>query len=216
MVTHPFRIANRARLADDGKEDLGELNTNTPEQSAATAIDQVREAAREAGWNEGFEAGRETAYDEARAEIASFVRALQTRLAEADADKSRIADYLSEAVCDLGIQLAEALLGGNATFDRSAIFSDVIMEARQEAAGRGVVVCRAHPVTLARMSSLLAGLECQPDETMKEGGIEVAIASGETGEILARWDARIERQIRALRGLAEKSRRRGQFLKESA
>ncbi len=42
---------------------------------------------------------------------------------------------LSEAVCDLGIPLAEALLDGNANGDQSAIFSAVITEARQEAAG---------------------------------------------------------------------------------
>lgn len=215
-MTHPFRIANRARLADDGGEDLGECDANRPEQAVKGEIERARQAAHEAGWKQGFDAGREAAYDEARAEIASLIRALQTRLTEADAEKGRIADYLSEAVCDLGVQLAEALLDGNANFDRSAIFSDVITEARQEAAGRGVVVCHAHPMTLAHMSGLLAGLECRPDETMKEGGIEVMIVSRDTSEILARWDARIERQILALRGLAPKSKSRGQFLRESA
>ncbi len=216
MVTHPFRIANRARLADDEAEALGQFDANTPEQAANAEIEQARQVAHEAGWKQGFDAGRKAAYDEAREEIASLVGALQTRLAEAEAEKSRIGDYLSEAVCDLGVQLAEALLDGNANFDRSAIFSDVITEARQEAAGRGVVVCHAHPMTLAQISGLLVGLECQPDETMKEGGIEVTIVSRDTSEILARWDARIERQILALRGLAPKSKRRGQFLRESA
>ncbi len=83
------RIANRARRADDGGEDLGEFAANTSEQAVKAEIEQARQAAHEARWKQGFDAGQGAAYDEARAEIASLIRTLQTGLTEADAEKSR-------------------------------------------------------------------------------------------------------------------------------
>ncbi len=212
MVAHSFRIVPVHQ--EDGEETGGA--TSAPGLVAAGIpvpdLDEERRAARGAGWEEGFAAGRaagtEAAHQEARTEVASLIKSLQTRIMETDAEKEKIAVYLSEAVCDLGVRLAETLLAGTAMFDRSAILADIVEEAQRDASGRGIVVCRAHPATLERMAVLLAGLECQPDETMQESGMDITIVSEETEEILVRWDARVERQIAALRNLAPKSKRK--------
>lgn len=220
MVTHPFRIVPLCQAGGEETKKATPAAASATTERPALDLEEERRAARNAGWEEGFAVGRtagtEAAHQEARTEIASLISALQARIVETDAEKQKIAVYLSEAVCDLGVRLAEALLAGNAVFDRSAIFADIVKEAQQDAVGRGTVVCRAHPATLARMSALLVSIECRPDEVMKEDSMDVTIVSEKTEEILVRWDARVERQIAALQNLVPNGKRKGQPARKAA
>lgn len=206
MKRHPFYLPEPEAVVPDeavsGVVDESVSETDAEDEAdharqQQEELDRFRDEARREGVEQGFEKGI--------ADARSMVEPLVARLKEAiDAVEASLAEgkaTVAERIRDLGVDLAEALVGTPGVLDRADLLKNLLQEAEDEKSGKAHVVCRLHPDTAEHFGSLLADVRIERDETLEPGGVIVETRNADTRQAVNRWDASIERQIESLRGL---------------
>jgi flagellar assembly protein FliH len=183
---------------------VGESSGASPEQLASDVLERAAaEAAalREAARAEGYEAGRA----EARAELEPAAAALQQAIMAVQADVVDRADRLEAHAVDLGLSLAEKVLGGALAVQPERVVETV------RSALRGIVereritiLVSPEDLDLVRdsISDVLGSLggvehcEVQAERRVGRGGCVVRTADGDV-------DARIETKLQRAREVIE-------------
>lgn len=210
MKRHPFYLPEPETVVPDeavsGVADESVSETDAEDEAdharqQQEELDRLRDEAR----REGVEQGRRQGFEKGIADARSMVEPLEARLKEAiDAVEASLAEgkaMVAERIRDLGVDLAEALVGTPGVLDRADLLKNLLQEAEDERSGKAHVVCRLHPDTAEHFGSLLADVMIERDETLEPGGAIVETRNADTRQAVNRWDASIERQIESLRDL---------------
>ena len=163
--------------------------------AANAEAESIREQARVVGHAEGYEAGR----GDAAAQYAPAVQALATVLAEAQAERERVAEQMEEAAVHLGLQIADKALTGAITAQPDRVV-DVVRGALRCLVERERVTILVHPEDLPIVREAVDGLvqqlggmehlDVQEERRVQRGG---AIVRSTTGEIDARIETKLDR-----------------------
>jgi flagellar biosynthesis/type III secretory pathway protein FliH len=164
-------------------------------ESARAEAQMIRDAAREEGFQQGLQMGR----DEAAAQTAPAAQALATALAEIAAERERVADEIEAAAVDLAIEIAQKAIAGAMDVDPTRVV-DVVRGALRCLVERERVTILVHPEDLPlvreQVDSLVRQLggiehcEVQEERRVPRGG---AMVRSQTGEIDARISTKLER-----------------------
>ena len=170
----------------------------TPDEELALAraeADQLRQAAREQGYQEGFASGHAHALEEAHAGAAALAEAGVALRAEAAAAASRLED---EAV-QLALSLAEKIVAA-ALAVQPELVVDVVRHALRGVVERERLTVLVNPADLPLVSGAMAGVqaelggidhwEVQAERRVARGGAVVRHAHG---DVDAQLDAKYER-----------------------
>ncbi len=154
----------------------------------------LRARAAQEGRAEGVRLGRE----EASAELAPAVAALEAALAEARALRDAIVEQAEARAAELALAIAEKVVGGALEAEPERVIDVVRGALRGLLESDRIVVC-VHPddvelVRAAGLGSPDAHVEVHPERRVARGGALVRTAVGEV-------DARIERKLDAVRAL---------------
>jgi flagellar biosynthesis/type III secretory pathway protein FliH len=169
--------------------------------AAEAEADRVRDEARTAGHDEGFEAGRSEALAQLAPSIATAVAALSAvRTLEADAS-----DRVERQAVDLALEVAERVVAGTIAASPERLF-DIVRGALRTIIERERVTLLVHPEDLdlmrdgvAEVTGALGGiehLEVQEERRVGRGGAIVRTSLGEV-------DARIETKLERVRSAIE-------------
>jgi len=162
-------------------------------------------AAKQEGFAEGHQRGREEGYAAAEAENRSSAARLATLAAAAENEKQRLLVDTELQLVDLALALARRIVGAELTV-QPTIVAEVVARAIEEALGTGHHVLRLHPEDAALLQPYLpraaieAGggeWEVRPDESLKRGDCLIETAYG---LIDACVNTQFEELTRLLRG----------------
>lgn len=164
-------------------------------ESARAEAQMIRDSAREEGFQQGMQMGR----DEAAAQTAPAAQALAVALAEIAAERERVADELEAAAVDLAIEIAQKAISGAMDVEPARVV-DVVRGALRCLVERERVTILVHPEDLPlvreQVDSLVRQLggiehcEVQEERRVPRGG---AMVRSQTGEIDARITTKLER-----------------------
>ena len=176
----------------------------TPDEELALAraeADQLRQAAREQGYQEGFASGHAQALEEAVAGAAALAEAGIALRAEAAAAATRLED---EAV-QMALSLAEKVVGG-ALAVRPELVVDVVRHALRGIVERERVTVLVNPADLPLVSGAMASVQAelggvehwdvQAERRVARGGAVVRHAHGDV-------DAQLEAKFQRARDVVE-------------
>ena len=162
---------------------------------ARAEADQLRQAAREQGYQEGFASGHARALEEAKVGAAALAEAGLALRAEAAAAATRLED---EAV-QLALTLAEKVVAG-ALAVHPELVVDVVRHALRGVVERERVTVLVNPADLPLVSGAMAGVQAelggidhwdvQAERRVARGGAVVRHAHG---DVDAQLDAKFQR-----------------------
>src|SRR5690349_7128912 len=169
--------------------------------SARAEADDIRHAARQQGYEEGFQAGMAAA----REELAPATAALGQALAEAERLRGESADVVEARAVELSLRLAEKVLAGTLDVQPERVV-DVVRGALRCLVDRERVIVQVNTLDLELvreavepLAATLGGidsLEVQEDRRVSRGGARVRSAAGEV-------DATIETKLERAREVLE-------------
>jgi flagellar biosynthesis/type III secretory pathway protein FliH len=170
---------------------------------AQLEAEQIREQARAEGYAEGRSAGHE--YGAAEMDLAT--RALDEAMQDIESLRVELVAAIENDAIQLGLQLAEKILGGTRQLPSERILETVQGGLRRVTDRRKIAVL-VNPAELEAVSSAIAELttgrsgvelcDIQPDERVEPGGAIVRTAEGEV-------DASVETQLERAREVVEAS-----------
>jgi flagellar assembly protein FliH len=170
--------------------------------AAEAEADRIRSEARDAGFAEGFAAGRE----EVRVELAPSFDAAAATLAEVRRLEADYADRVEAQAVDLAMHVAERVVAGAVAVEPSRLL-DVVRGALRTIVERERVTILVHPEDLpllrdsvSELTGSLGGmehLEVQEERRVGRGGAIIRTSLGEV-------DARIETKLSRAREAIEK------------
>jgi flagellar assembly protein FliH len=170
---------------------------------AQLEAEQIREQARAEGYAEGRSAGHE--YGATEMDLAT--RALGEAMQSIESLRVELVQTIEHDAIQLGLQLAEKILGGRRQLPNERILETVQGGLRRVTDRRKIAVL-VNPAELEAVSSAIAELatgssgvelcDIQPDERVKPGGAIVRTAEGEV-------DASVETQLERAREVVEAS-----------
>ncbi|HEX6458460.1 MAG TPA: FliH/SctL family protein [Thermoleophilaceae bacterium] len=169
--------------------------------AARAEADDIRHAARQQGYEEGFQAGMAAA----REELAPATAALGEALAEADRLRGEAADIVEARAVELSLRLAEKVIAGTLDVQPERVV-DVVRGALRCLVDRERVVVQVNTLDLELvreavepLAATLGGiesLEVQEDRRVARGGALVRSLAGEV-------DATIETKLERAREVLE-------------
>jgi len=211
----PWRAAPRGaeRLSDTAVSYAFEqLESSEPQPRDAPAralaqaqleAEQIREQARSEGCAEGRNAGHE----QGATEIALAARALGEAMDGIESLRVELVQAIEHDAIQLGLQLAEKILGGTRQLPSERILESVQGALRRVTDRRKIAVL-INPAEFETVSSAIGELvgtgsgvelcDIQPDERVAPGGAIVRTAEGEV-------DAGVETQLERAREVVEAS-----------
>jgi flagellar assembly protein FliH len=170
---------------------------------AQLEAEQIREQAR----REGYADGRDAGHEQGSAEIALAARALGEAVDGIESLRAELVQAIEYDAIQLGLQLAEKILGGARQLPSERILESVQGALRRVTDRRKITVL-VNPAELEEVSSAIAELvgpasgvelcDIQPDERVEPGGAIVRTAEGEV-------DAGVETQLERAREVVEAS-----------
>ncbi len=183
----------------------------TPDEELAVAraeAEQLRRAAREQGFQEGFASGHAQALEEAAAGAAALAQAGIALQAEAAAAATR----LEEEAVRLALSLAEKIVAG-ALAVAPELVVDAVRHALRGVVERERVTVLVNPADLPLVSGAMAGIqaelggiehwEVQAERRVARGGAVIRHAHG---DVDAQLDVKLQRAREVVEGaLAEES-----------
>ncbi len=193
-------------LSDQERDALAETERLAGIAGQERELREIRDTARQAGFEEGRQAGLAQALAEGRDRVAEVRRAFEAGLEMIDEECASIRQSLLDTVIPLAIQLAEKLVGMPVAFDRAELHRRLIGAIEQHRTSRTEIVCCAHPETVAQMAGLFGDrIVVETDPAMMPGGVIVDLRNIDGRQTINRWNASIERQIAALKNLEAQS-----------
>jgi flagellar assembly protein FliH len=170
---------------------------------AQLEAEQIREQARAEGYAEGRSAGHE--YGATEMDLAT--RALDEAMQDIESLRVELVAAIEHDAIQLGVQLAEKILGGTRQLPSERILETVQGGLRRVTDRRKIAVL-VNPAELEAVSSAIAELtaggsgieqcDIQPDERVEPGGAIVRTAEGEV-------DASVGTQLERAREVVEAS-----------
>jgi flagellar assembly protein FliH len=170
---------------------------------AQLEAEQIREQARTEGYAEGRSAGHE--YGATEMDLAT--RALDEAMQDIESLRVELVAAIEHDAIQLGLQLAEKILGGTEQLPSERILKTVQGGLRRVTDRRKIIVL-VNPAELEAVSSAIAELttgssgvelcDIQPDERVEAGGAIVRTAEGEV-------DASVGTQLERAREVVEAS-----------
>jgi len=170
---------------------------------AQLEAEQIREQARAEGYAEGRSAGHE--YGTTEMDLAT--RALGEVMQDIESLRVELVQAIEQDAIQLGLQLAEKILGGRRQLPSERIL-ETVQGALRRVTDRRKIAVLVNPAELEAVSSAIAELatgssgvelcDIQPDERVKPGGAIVRTAEGEV-------DASVETQLERAREVVEAS-----------
>jgi len=208
-MKHPYRIVPAPKapveMPTPPKDSAEKAHAAEAAAQAAEAETRarLRDDAVERGYEEGLRRGRKEAIEAIEASIGPAVQMLKDRGARLEEELRQGRKAMARAAITIGKTLAETLVAAPRPFDREDLLHRILEEARPETAqGRQPLICRAAPTTLAEIRAAFPETLCLlEDETMKPGGFVIELEDAESGTVLERWDASVERMEETIRGL---------------
>jgi flagellar assembly protein FliH len=182
-------------------EQLAPPPSQDPVAAARALIDNARAEAAglraravEDGRSEGIRLGRE----EASAELAPAVAALEQALAEARAVRDAMLEQAEARAAEFAVTIAEKIVAGALEVEPERVV-DVVRGALRGVLDSDRIVVSVHPddvelVRAAGLGSPEAHVEVHPERRVARGGALLRTAVGEV-------DAQIERKLDAVRAL---------------
>ena len=152
------------------------------------------------GWAEGYAAGHRDAHGEIQRSEATArlqLRAeIESALALAEIEQARIMHQTANQTLAIALRLLEAV-AGVVTPVASEALERVLYDAISVRRPGTVLVCRGNPTTLEAMNALIEelGITPKPDPEMLAGGVVVTLQGDQLGELLAEWDASVDRRL---------------------
>lgn len=152
------------------------------------------------GWAEGYAAGHRDAHGEIQRNEATArlqLRAeIESALALAEIEQARIMHQTANQTLAIALRLLEAV-AGVVTPVASEALERVLYGAISVRRPGTVLVCRGNPTTLEAMNALIEelGITPKPDPEMLAGGVVVTLQGDQLGELLAEWDASVDRRL---------------------
>jgi flagellar assembly protein FliH len=157
---------------------------------AQLEADQIREQARAAGYAEGRRAGHE----QGAGEVAGAASALGEAVQRVESLRAELAQAIEEDAIQLGLQLAEKILGGSAQLPGASVL-EATRGALQRITDRRKIAVLVSPADLEAVSWAIGELtgagsgvevcDIQPDERVEQGGAIVRTAEGEVDASVA-------------------------------
>jgi flagellar assembly protein FliH len=170
---------------------------------AQLEAEQIREQAR----SEGYADGRNAGYKDGASEIALAAQALGEAVEGVEALRVELVAAIEHDAIQLGLQLAEKILGGARQLPNERILEAVQGGLRRVTDRRKIAVL-VNPAELEAVNSAIAELtidssgvelcDIQPDERVESGGAIVHTTEGEV-------DASVETQLERAREVVEAS-----------
>jgi flagellar assembly protein FliH len=170
---------------------------------AQLEADQIRELAR----SEGHAEGRSAGYEQGATEIALAARALGEAADGIESLRVELVQAIEHDAIQLGLQLAEKILGGARQLPNERI-TESVQGALRRVTDRRKITVLVNPTELEGVSSAVRELtgsgsgvelcEIQADERVEPGGAIVRTAEGEV-------DASVETQLERAREVVEAS-----------
>ncbi len=181
-----------------------------PRDAAARALAQAQleaEQIREQARSEGYAAGHEAGHEQGATEIARATQALGEALDGIQSLRVELVQAIEHDAIQLGLQLAEKILGGTRQLPSERILESVQGGLRRVTDRRKIAVL-VNPAELEAVNSAIGQLagagsgvelcDIQPDERVEPGGAIVRTAEGEV-------DACVETQLERAREVVEAS-----------
>lgn len=181
-----------------------------PRDAPARALAQAQleaERIRELARSEGYAAGREAGYEQGATEIALAARGFVEAMDGIESLRLELVQAIEHDAIQLGLQLAEKILGGTRQLPSERIFESVQGGLRRVTDRRKIAVL-VNPAELDAVNSAIGELtgagsgielcDIQPDERVEPGGAIVRTAEGEV-------DASVETQLERAREVVEAS-----------
>ncbi|HTA98423.1 MAG TPA: FliH/SctL family protein [Solirubrobacteraceae bacterium] len=170
---------------------------------AQLEAEQIREQAR----SEGYAEGRNAGHEQGATEIVLAARALAAAMDGIESLRVELVQAIEHDAIQLGLQLAEKILGGTRQLPSEHILESVQGALRRVTDRRKIAVL-VNPAEFEAVSSAIGGLagpasgvelcDIQPDERVEPGGAIVRTAEGEV-------DAGVETQLERAREVVEAS-----------
>jgi flagellar assembly protein FliH len=170
---------------------------------AQLEAEQIRELAR----SEGYAAGHEAGHEQGATEIARATQALGEALDDIRLLRVELVQAIEHDAIQLGLQLAERILGGARQLPSERIL-EAVQGALRRVTDRRKITVLVNPAELEAVSSAIGELagpasgvelcDLQPDERVEPGGAIVRTAEGEV-------DASVETQLERAREVVEAS-----------
>ncbi len=170
---------------------------------AQLEAEQIREQAR----SEGYADGRKAGYEQGASEIALAARALGEAKDGIESLRVELVQAIEHDAIQLGLQLAQKVLGGARQLPGERI-RESVQGALRRVTDRRKIAVLVNPAELEEVSSALGELtgpasgvelcDIQPDERVAPGGAIVRTAEGEV-------DASVETQLERAREVVEAS-----------
>jgi flagellar biosynthesis/type III secretory pathway protein FliH len=182
-----------------------------PEPPASAAVDEARMDGQAQGWAEGYAAGHRDGHAEAeRSEAAARLQLraeIESALALAEIEQARVAHQTASQTLTIALRLVEAV-AGVVTPVASEALEKVLYGAIALRRPATQLICRGNPKTLDAMQALLEelGITPHPDPDMLAGGIVVTLQGEQLGELLAEWDASVDRRLAEVLGELRRGR----------
>jgi flagellar assembly protein FliH len=168
---------------------------------AKLEAEQIREQARSAGYADGRKAGHE----QGATEIALAARALGEAMDGIESLRIELVQAIEHDAIQLGLQLAEKILGGTRQLPSERVL-EAVQGALRRVTDRRKIAVLVNPAELEAVSAAIAELaepasgvelcDIQPDERVELGGAIVRSAEGEV-------DAGVETQLERALEVAE-------------
>jgi flagellar assembly protein FliH len=165
--------------------------------------EQIRELAR----SEGYAEGRRAGHEQGAAEIALAARTFGEAREGIESLRVELVQAIEDDAIQLGMQLAEKILGGSRQLPSERIL-EAVQGALQRVTDRRKIAVLVNPAELEAVSSAVSELagpasgveqcDIQPDERVEPGGAIVRTAEGEV-------DASVETQLQRAREVVEAS-----------
>ncbi|HEY5288080.1 MAG TPA: FliH/SctL family protein [Solirubrobacteraceae bacterium] len=182
----------------------------SPRDAPARALAQAQleaEEIREQTRSEGYADGRNAGYKDGATEIALAAQALGEAMEGIESLRVELVQAIEHDAIQLGMQLAEKILGGVRQLPSERILESVQGGLRRVTDRRKIAVL-VNPAEFEAVNSAIAGLagpgsgveqcEIQPDERVAPGGAIVRTTEGEV-------DAGVETQLERAREVVEAS-----------
>ncbi|RPE80862.1 FliH/SctL family protein [Vulcaniibacterium tengchongense] len=172
-----------------------------PAPPSVEALQAIEEAAREAGYAEGLARGHAEGFAAGQAEVRRLVAQIEGILDGFTRPLARLDDEVAEALAELAVRVAGALLGPAYTAD-PALLADLVREALDAVgSAQREVELRLHPDDLGVLAPHLAGLDgvrLSNDATLGRGELRL---HGESvridGTLAARLQAVLDSTVAA-------------------
>jgi flagellar assembly protein FliH len=188
----------KRKAQDEAEQVLMDANEKAREMETETqdSIERIRKEAEERGWTEG----RDSGYEEGRAEVERLIGRSQTILERANDKRAEILAETEQEIIDLVLLISRKVIKVISENQKNIIVSNVV-QALRKVKDRGNIVIRVnmadlkltteHTKNFIQLVEGVKSIQVTEDSSVDEGG---CIIETEFGEI----DARISSQLAEL------------------